>query len=205
MNIKTLITFIAITLGVLLGVGGMLWQFGQNGVVKPIANIAGEMKNVKGEGELIVTEFSDFQCPGCALSQPKLKEMISKYEGKVKLVFRHFPLTSIHKHALVSAYVAEAAGLHGKFWEMHDLLFERQNQWATLNEPKARFVEYAKELGLNEETFKTDMESENVKQVVAKDLAEANRNRLMGTPSFFVDGVEMDLDQIEKKLEELDN
>ena len=108
MNPKSLITFVLITVGVLLGVGGLLWQFGSN-AGKPIEDVAGDMRHTKGSGEIVLVEFSDFQCPACQAVQQPLKQILSKYEGKVTFVYRHFPLTTIHKNAQIAASLAYAA------------------------------------------------------------------------------------------------
>lgn len=202
MNIKTMITFVVVILGVLLGVGGLLWQFGQTSE-KPIVDIAGEMKHKQGDGNVIVTEFSDFQCPRCAEVYAPLKSLMSKYQGKVQLVYRYFPLTNIHKNAQISAQAAEAASTQGKFWEMHDMLFERQSEWSELPNPKEKFVGYAKELGLDTTKFLSDIESQPGKDIIAQDVLTATRYRISGTPSFYVNGIKTEFPQIEEKLSSL--
>lgn len=201
MQIKTIVTFIVVTLGVLLGVGGMLWQFG-NTEVKQITDIAGERRHVKGQGNVEVVEFSDLQCPACAQVQEPLKQILTKYEGKVSFVYRHFPLTNIHKNAMVAALASEAADKQGKFWEWHDLLFARQTEWAELADPKEKFGEYARELEMDVEKFETDMEGEEEKNIVSADLLAATRYRLTGTPSFFVNGYQVEFNQLEAKIAE---
>lgn len=204
MNVKSIVTFALITIGVLVGVTALLWNFGAQpkGAVQ-IADIAGEMKHKKGEGPVVITEFSDFQCPGCKAIQEPLKQLLTKYEGKVTFVYRHFPLVSIHKNSMISAQAAEAASLQGKFWEMHDLLFVRQNEWGTLSDPKEKFGEYATELKLDKTKFMSDLDATAVKEAVAIDNAAANKNALSGTPTFFVNGYETDFTELEVKIEEL--
>lgn len=202
MNIKTLITFVVVTLGVLLGVGGLLWQFGQAGS-KPIADVAGEKVHVKGSGAVEVVEFSDYQCPACASVHEPLKQILSKFEGKVSYVHRHFPLTSIHKNALFAAQATEAAHNQGKFWEMGDLLFTKQSDWAGVEDPKSKFAEYAASLGMDKDRFEKELESEEVKTRVSVDMLAASRYALGGTPTFFVNGMETDFVQLEAKLTSL--
>lgn len=202
MNLKTLVTFIVVTLGVLLGVGGMLWQFGKN-ADKPIADVAGSARHQLGTGEIEVVEFSDLQCPACQSIQAPLKEILAKYEGKVKFVYRHFPLVSIHKNAQLASLVAESSHLQGKFFEMHDLLFARQNEWANLDDPKPKFVSYASELGLDIAKFEVDLNSAEVKEAVNVDVLDSTRFRLTGTPSFFVNGRKVEFGQLELKIAEL--
>lgn len=202
MNIKTLITFIMVTLGVLLGVGGLLWQFGQTGL-KPIADIAGERIHIKGTGSVEVVEFSDYQCPACAAVHDPLKQILTKFEGKISFVYRHFPLTSIHKNALIAAQAAEAGNNQGKFWELGDVLFTKQVEWAGLADPKPKFVEYAKTLGMDTVKFEQDINSEDVKSRVSVDMLAASRYALGGTPTFFVNGLQVDFAQLETKLTSL--
>lgn len=204
MNVKSIVTFLLITMGVLLGVTALLWNFGAKPKEdKQITDIAGEMRHKRGEGPIVVTEFSDFQCPACKSVQEPLKQILSRFEGQVSFVYRNFPLTSIHKNATISAQAAEAAGLQGKFWEMHDLLFIRQGEWENLPNAKEKFAGYAEELKLDKEKFVSDMESKEVRDAVTMDSATANKYALSGTPTFFVNGYETDFAQLESKLQEL--
>ncbi len=202
MNIKTLLTFIVVTLGVLLGVGGLLWQFGQ-AETKPIADVAGEKVHVKGSGAIEVVEFSDYQCPACASVHEPLKQILAKFEGKVSFVYRHFPLTTIHKNAQLAAQATESAHNQGKYWEYGDLLFAKQNEWAGLADPKEKFVEYAKSLGMDADKFGNELTSDEVKARVSVDMLAASRYALGGTPTFFVNGLEVDFAQLEAKLSAL--
>lgn len=204
MNIKSIITFVLITVGMLVGVTALLWNFAAKPQeVKQITDIAGEMRHKKGEGGVVVTEFSDFQCPACKSIQEPLKQILSKFEGKVTLVYRHFPLTTIHKNAMISAKVAEAASRQNKFWEMHDLLFTRQGEWEELADPKEKFVAYGAELGMDTAKLLADMESNEIEEKVLLDNAVANKNNLSGTPTFFVNGYEVDFVNLESKIQEL--
>src|SRR5690606_29220292 len=101
------------------------------------------------DAKVTVVEFGDMQCPACASAHPVVKQIINEYGDNpdFNFVFRHFPLSSIHPHAQISAEAVEAAGDQGKFWEMHDLLFTRQSEWASGGNPLDKFVAYAGELG----------------------------------------------------------
>ncbi len=202
MSTKTVITFVLVMLGVLIGVGGLLWQFGQADT-KAIADIAGEMRHKKGEGEIVVTEFSDFQCPACQAAHEPLKQIMGKYEGKVSLVYRQFPLTSIHKNAQLAAQAAEAAGIQGKFWEYGDVLFAKQQEWAGLADPRETFMSYAQTLELEVDKFGVDMDSQATKDAIANDVVAATRYRINGTPTFYVNGIKLELAQLEVKVAEL--
>ena len=202
MNMKTLLTFMGVTVGILVGVGALLWQFG-SGSAKPLVDVAGESRLVKGSGSVTVVEFSDFQCPACASIHAPLKQVLAKFEGKVTFVYRHFPLTSIHKNAVAAATAAEAAHNQGKFWEYGDVLFTKQAEWEGMSDPNEKFTEYAKELGLSLEKFAQDLKSEEVKGRVNTDMIYANRHAFSGTPTFFVNGVKTDFANLEAKLTQL--
>lgn len=202
MNIKTMLTFMGVTIGILVGVGALLWQFG-SATGKPLEDVAGEMRLKKGEGSVVVVEFSDFQCPACAAVHEPLKQVLAKFEGKVSYVHRHFPLTSIHKNAVSAAQAAEAAHNQGKFFEYGDVLFAKQTEWASLSDPSEKYLSYAKELGLDEARFVTDSQSKEVAEKVSVDMLYANRHALSGTPTFFVNGIQVDFANLEAKLAEL--
>ncbi len=147
-----------------------------------------------GDAKVVITEFADFQCPACKAFEPTLAEILAENEGKVRLVFKHFPLyPSPHKNAMVSAYASEAAARQGKFWEMHDKLYQTQDDWADLSDPKDKFVEYARELGLNTDDFSRALNDEAGKDVIDRDKAFGTELGLRGTPSIFVDGEAFDL------------
>jgi protein-disulfide isomerase len=132
-----------------------------------------------------IEEFGDFQCPSCAALSPALNQTEQKYHGNLCVVFRHFPLTS-HKHAQAAACAAEAAGLQGRFWEMHDLLYGSQLVWARTADPREFFNQFAKSIGLDLERFKIDMESEKVKARILADQNRAASLAVNRTPAIFI-------------------
>lgn len=206
MSLKSIIIFVLVTIGVLVGVTALLWNFGET-TNQPMPEVKGEMRHVKGGGEgdnavspVLVTEFSDLQCPACAGVQEPLNELLLKYEGKVKLVFRHLPLPSIHKNAMAAAIATEAANEQGKFWELHDILFDRQTEWEKLADPQTKFAEYAEELGMDSDKFLVDLTREDLKQFVLNDNTEAIRYKIQATPTFFVDGERADFAELEAKI-----
>jgi protein-disulfide isomerase len=143
-----------------------------------------------GEGGKNVTlvEYGDFQCSACAAYYPILKELKERFKEDITFQYRHFPLVQIHQNALISSRAAEAAGKQDKFWEMHDLLFENQQAWQSSSNAARIFEDYAAQLGLNIEKFKTDMASDTVNRTVQADLAEARKLELTSTPSFLING-----------------
>jgi protein-disulfide isomerase len=143
----------------------------------------------KGNTEAPVTliEYSDFQCPACASYYPLVKELMNEYGDRVHFVYRNFPLVQ-HKNAAPAALAAEAAGRQGKFWEMHDLLFENQVRWATSKEVRTIFEQYASSLKLNLEQFSADMESDEIKAKVQADYDGGIAAGVNSTPTFFLNG-----------------
>ncbi|MCC6875975.1 MAG: thioredoxin domain-containing protein [Sandaracinaceae bacterium] len=132
--------------------------------------------------QITIVEFSDFECPYCGRAHPILREVLRELEGRVRLVFFHFPLSG-HEHAMPAARAAVAAGNQGKFWEMHDLLFEHQRQ---LEEEDLE--RYAQELGLDVGRFRADMQAAATQQRVEHDKTEGQRLGIESKPTFFVNG-----------------
>ena len=130
-----------------------------------------------------IAEFSDFQCPFCQKVGPTVKQVEEVYKDKVRLVWKHMPLTSIHKNAMGAALAAEAARSQGKFWEFHDKLFANQSKLEVTD-----LKRYAQELGLDQARFEKDMVDLEKKKRVEDDMAEARALGVTGTPGFFVNG-----------------
>lgn len=140
------------------------------------------------DAKAILVEYGDFQCPACGAIHPLIKQLESDYKDKMLFVFRHFPLRQIHANADLASRAAQSAGLQGKFWEMHDMLFENQNVWSA--QPKAidTFVSYAQKIGLDVERFKKDLDSGEVKKAVDRDYQSGVQSGVNGTPTFFLNG-----------------
>lgn len=153
-------------------------------------------KHITGEGKKGVTllEYGDFQCPACQQYETVVEQVREKYKSDIYFQFRNFPLTSLHPNAFAAARAAEAANLQGKFWEMHDTLYQTANwqQWTGASAPTSFFNQYAGQLGLDVNKFKEDYASEKVNDIVNADLSEANKLGLTGTPSFFLNGKKLD-------------
>lgn len=147
-------------------------------------------KHTYGEGKKGVTliEYGDFQCPACAQYYPILKQLKEQHKENITFQFRHFPLTAIHVNAFAGSRAAEAAAKQNKFWEMHDKLYENQNEWAASSNPKQIFEDYATQLGLNLDTFRTDYASSAINDAINADLSEAEKLGASSTPTFVLDG-----------------
>jgi len=145
--------------------------------------------HVRGPADAPVTleEFGDFQCPPCgALSEP-LNELERDYKAKMRFVFHQFPLAN-HANAKPAAYAAEAAGLQGRFWEMHDLLYREQANWSKEPDPSELFLSYARIVGLDMAKFQKDVNSDEVKERVAADQKRAAELGVHLTPTIFING-----------------
>jgi protein-disulfide isomerase len=134
-----------------------------------------------------LVEYGDLECPHCGRAYPIVKAVQRRLGKRLRFVFRHFPLTEVHPHAQHAAEAAEAAAAQGKFWEMHDRLFERQ--FALEDE---QLVEYALELGLDASRVARELAAQTYKPRVRDDFMGGMRSGVNGTPTFFINGVRHD-------------
>ncbi len=137
-----------------------------------------------------IEEFGDFECPPCGAFHPILKQMRQEYGDKLFITFREYPL-AIHDHAIPAASAAEAAGMQGKFWEMHALIFEHQNDWKLAFDVRPIFEGYAKQIGLDVERFKRDSTSDRVEQRIFLDGKRARSLGVNSTPTVFINDREV--------------
>ncbi len=133
-----------------------------------------------------LTEYGDFQCPACAAYEPVVQQLRKDYGDKLAFVYRQYPLYTIHPHALAAAYASEAAGLQNKFWDMHDILFAKQDGWAKSSNAATLFEGYATELKLDMDKFKTDVVSSAVQGAASYDYAEGEKLGVNSTPTFYL-------------------
>ena len=172
---------------------------GESGGLEPV----GTRDHVHGPEEAPVTlvKYGDYECPYCGELHPVLKELREKMGERVRFVFRHFPLDSVHPSARRAALAAEAAASQGRFWEMHDLLYENQDE---LGEDDLR--RYAAELGLDLRRFEEDLANDNHAWRIEEDRLGGERAGVGGTPALFVNGVRyagtMDLDGLLATVED---
>lgn len=147
-------------------------------------------KNDVEDPVVTIIEYADFQCPGCAAFAPLIKQIAESYPDDVQVIYRHFPLNSIHPNAQKSAEAAEAAGAQGQFWAYHDLLFDRQRDWSSLDQAAARefFIDLAAELGLDVDKFTTELDEGLYASIVSQSEQEAVSLGLPGTPAAIVNG-----------------
>lgn len=202
MTKKTWILFVAICVGL---IGGLIWMSKSKQVnvdtVDLLAlqvaseqngNIADHVYGNK-DAKVRIIEYGDFQCPGCGSAAPILKAVAEKYKDDVAFVFRNFPLP-IHGNARAAAAAAEAAGLQGKYWEMHDALYANQNYWS--NQSGATrldtFADYAVTFGIDREKFLSDIKEGSIETKINFDKALGTKAGVTGTPSIYVNGKSAD-------------
>ncbi len=150
------------------------------------------------DSKVVLVEYGDFQCPSCEAAYPIVKQVKSEYKDKIAFIFRNNPLPTLHPNAKAAAAAAEAAGLQGKFWEMHDKLYDLQDSWSNqaTSERTNTFVSYAKTIGVsNLDKFKADMSSDAVNKKISYDLSLGQKIGVTGTPTFTLGKDTLDADQ----------
>ncbi len=188
---STLIGWIVSIVIVVGGIAGLIFLSG-----RPTGTGTGTVQTVGADDHLlgsadapaVVIAYSDFQCPACLAYEPILKSLRTEFGDKLTVVFRHFPLKSIHKYAESAALASEAANLQGKFWEFHDLLYDRQKSWTGATDIDQTMADYAKELGLDVDRFTADYKGATVQARVDRDINDGLARGLNSTPSFFLNG-----------------
>jgi protein-disulfide isomerase len=160
-------------------------------------------QHVSGNGKSGVTlvEYGDYQCPFCQQYYATVKQVQTDMNDQIHFQFRNFPLVNNHKNAFAAARAAEAAALQNKFWEMHDLLYEQndpngQNGWVAAGDPTPYFNQFAQQIGLNAAQFKKDFASVKVNDLINADMAEGGRLGITGTPTFYLDGKQVNASQL---------
>lgn len=185
--------FAVLGLGIFLMGKLVMSEAGRTSTPIPLPSevVADDWKIGNPSASVTIIEYADFQCPACAATSPLLARVMDEYGDQVQLVYRYFPLNSIHPNADIAARAAEAAGHQNKFWEMHNMLFANQNAWSSLSNPTDTLVTYATSLDLNIDQFKADLTSSEIRDRVNRDLKSAEQAGLTGTPSIFVNGQQL--------------
>lgn len=144
--------------------------------------------------KLKLVEFSDFQCPACYAAEAVVEQIRVSYPREVQIIYYHFPLPQ-HSYSRKAAYLSEAAGEQGKFWEMHDKLFSTQSQWSSMSESDAQafFLSLSRDLGLNEDKVKQGLTGDVFKEKIDAEIAEGKRLGINSTPTFFLNGHKLNL------------
>src|SRR6266508_6905667 len=149
--------------------------------------------HVRGNPDAPVTleEYGDFQCPPCGMFAAFLQQLEKEYDSRLRVVLRNFPLL-MHEHAREAALAAEAAGLQGHFWEMHDVLYREQAFWSYAPNARGLFESYAGTIGLNLDQFRKDIDSEKAKERVDSDHARGDSLGVKLTPTIFINNQPVD-------------
>ncbi len=144
--------------------------------------------------KVTLIEYADFQCPGCATINPTIVEIRNYYKDQVQFIFRNFPLSTIHPNAKLAAASAEAAGLQGKYWEIHDKIYEDQANWSNLigDDRTNFFKKYANDFSLDADKFLADISSNSINSKINYDYALGVKSGVDATPSFFLNGTKVD-------------
>lgn len=137
------------------------------------------------QAPIVLIEYGDYECPYCEKANRIVKDIQKKLGKNLMYIFRNYPIQELHPHALHAAMAAEASGLQGKFWEMHDKLFGNQRRLEDVD-----IIRYAKEIGLNLKTFKEDFGSDHIIDKIESDVRTGNQDGVRGTPAFYVNGRE---------------
>jgi protein-disulfide isomerase len=195
---KRYLPFILIIVDFLLAAGGTLLPFSKQRALKAevatkeaakpaIGKPRAEPPHLRGSTKASVTleEFGDFECPPCGLLSPVLEQLEKEYGERLRVIFRELPLP-LHKHAMDAVRAAEAAGLQGRFWEMHDMLYHNRYIWPASSEPRAIFNTYAETLKLDVTRFKKDFEGEQVTARIKADKERATSLGVDRTPVLFI-------------------
>ncbi len=137
--------------------------------------------------KVTLVEFGDYQCPACGASFPIVTQILQDYKGKINFVFRNYPLP-VHQNAMIAAEAAEAAGAQGKYFEMYQALYSNQPEWSDSKKPIDIFLKYAKNIGIDADKFKKDVEDKKYEDKIKKDQADGDSLAVNATPTFFING-----------------
>lgn len=195
MDKKFLVILGVIVLGF---VGFIVFNKKDSGNNTPGTSTASVSNNSVGAGNKKVTiiEYADFQCPACGQYYLLVKQIKEKYGDDITFTFRNFPLDSIHPNARAGHRAAESAGNQGKFFEMHNLIYENQQSWSTSTNVKTIFDTYAKQLNLDMDKFNSDFISEDTNATINADIDEGKSKGVNSTPTFFMNGTKLNNDDI---------
>jgi len=186
--------FLLVLLVIVVGLGGVFWLT-RSKANAPSSTANGQPTNhirFKGSTGVTLLEYGDLQCPACGAYYPLIKQLETQYSSKVTFQFRHFPLNTIHPNAYAAARAAEAAGKQGKFFEMHDKLYENQQSWSSASNPSIFFEDYATQLSLNLDQFRKDAASTEVNDTINADIKAGQAIGANSTPTFVIDGKKLE-------------
>ncbi len=187
------VTFVVVV--IVLAFAYYFYAMNKNGSATAVSEpVVTQSDHVRGNlsGTVTLVEFGDIQCPACGAYEPIVRQVTADNASSLKVVFKHFPLTQIHQNALLAAKASEAASNQGKFWEMHDIMYDNQNEWSESLSARDFIMNYAQKIGLDMNKFKTDLDSSAVADKIMADYKEGVALGVQGTPTFFVNGKKID-------------
>lgn len=188
--------FVAVVILVIAALGGLFMLASKSSDNQSSSGGSGSQTSNHTVGAankgVTIVEYGDFQCPACKSYYPIIKSIKEQYGDDIKFQFRHFPLVQIHPNAFIASRAAEAAGKQGKFFEMHDLLYENQDSWSSATSPSTIFEGYAEQLGLNLDQFKSDVASEEIASIINADVKAGQSLGANSTPTFVINDKKVD-------------
>ena len=190
---KEIVTWVVLAIGLSAIVAGIYGAVAQPGEVNKDAGSlvipVTATNQAKGSevAKVVIVEYSDFECPACGYFYGMIKKLGEEKGDAVQIVYRHFPLAQ-HRYARMAAQAAEAAGVQGKFWEMHDVLFERQKEWSKSENIEESLIGYADLIRLDKAQFTADLQRPEIGKKIDQDVALGMKQKIQGTPTFFLNG-----------------
>ncbi len=193
---KTLKPLIVIIIAVAVAAGAAVYLSRQPDQPTETTAATARHADIKGGGhirgpenaQLTLVEFGDYQCPSCGAYHPLVKEILNRYPQQLRLEFHHFPLVTIHPNTMLASQAVEAAGEQGKYWEMHDAVFEHQMEWAGSPNAEPVFITLASGLGLDINKFMQSLRSPEGQTRILKDVERGQNAKVEATPTFFING-----------------
>ena len=185
---KRYLPFVIIAAVLVAAVGGGFMMFRSAQPQSPTTPTPAGGSVATSKGVVTIDEYGDYQCPPCGALHPIIKTLKGEYGDRIQFAFHHFPLTQLHSHALEASYAAAAAGLQGKFWEMHNMLYEKQSQWSEVGDFRPIVLDFARKIGLDLPRFTRDMDGIQVVTVVSEDMQRGTLLGVNSTPTVFING-----------------
>lgn len=193
--IKKLAKWLVIMLAIIGSIGGIFW-YGSSRPAIPTSElltvVADDWIEGNKDAPVTIVEYLDFECEACGAYYPVIKRLSEEFKNEVRFVNRYFPLSG-HKNSMTSALAVEAAGKQGKYWEMHNIVFENQRDWGEKSSPDPKIFEnYAKQIGLDMDQYGKDITSRELKNRIERDRKAGQKLGLTGTPTFFLNSEKID-------------
>jgi protein-disulfide isomerase len=185
---KRYLPFVIIAAVLVAAVGGGFMMFRSAQPQSPTTPTPAGGSVATSKGVVTIDEYGDYQCPPCGALHPIIKTLKGEYGDRIQFAFHHFPLTQLHSHALEASSAAAAAGLQGKFWEMHNLLYEKQSEWSEVGDFRPIALEFARKIGLDLPRFTRDIDGIQVVTIISEDMQRGALLGVSGTPTVFING-----------------